>query len=391
MYISNLVTKIIRLIIFRLLENYDIDLITPLISLPRKIAIWQFKRFITNPVLIIEPTDSHGETIPAVFKYFKDLNLKSDILMLDKHRDIKSIDCIKKYKPNAHYVSYYELSTILESEILNKYKIIFFNSFNTYFSSGKEYPSIYKQFNISNINSFVWGFLHHLDYKKECQNNNYHYFALTNLKNEYSNENNFINPHYFGDIKITSKNKLTKFIIVGAFESDRRNIQVLIDATKKLIKNGFKNFRITCIGRNAKNNLSSDLSKYFEFKGKLPYPEMYKEMNKSDFFLPLLDPDNPEHDRYITIGTSGSFQLIYGFKKPCLIHKKFAKHHFLNNENSIIYSKNEDLYNAMKQAIEMDENEYQEKQSNLKKLANDLYKKSLENLKNALKERGYDG
>ena len=49
-----------------------------------------------------------------------------------------------------------------------------------------------------------------------------------------------------------------------------------------------------------------------------------RKIEENDYFLPLLDNRMTEHERYITIGTSGSFQLIYGFAKPCLIHTKFA-------------------------------------------------------------------
>ncbi len=386
--LAQLLYKTLLLIIYRMFENYNINLSAAFIKLCKFILdmrLSNFKKSIKNPVVIVEPTDSHGETIPSVYKYFLDMGLKSDILMLENHRNCKSVNCLKNIQGNVHYVSYLELSAILERGILNNYKIAFFNSFNTYFHSAQKYPSIYEEFKVAPANNFVCGFLHHLDYQKECQENNYRYFALTNLKNEYANENNFINPHYFGDVKITPKNNLTEFIIVGSFEAERRNFKVLLDAVKRLIKEGRKNFKIICIGRNAKNTLSEELSKYFDFKGRLPYPQMYKQMEKADFFLPLLDPENPEHNRYITIGTSGSFQLIYGFQKPCLIHEKFAKHHFLNNNNSLIYSKNEDLYSVMKQAIDMDNNKYKAIQNNLEELSQNLYNKSLENLKTVIK------
>src|SRR5699024_1247453 len=115
------------------------------------------------------------------------------------------------------------------------------------------------------------------------------------------------------------------------------------------------------------------------------YPTLYSEVNNADFFLPLLDPENPDHDRYIKDGTSGSFQLIYGFAKPCLINKKFAGVHGFDSENSIVYEKNSDLPQAMADAINMSKEEYENKQTKLKELASDIYKKSLENLRGLLK------
>ena len=111
---------------------------------------------------------------------------------------------------------------------------------------------------------------------------------------------------------------------------------------------------------------------------------MYKELEKADFFLTLLDPDNPEHDRYITTGTSGSFQLIYGFAKPCLINKKFATLHGFNDENSIIYEKNSDFTEVLKKAIDMPANDYNMMQNSLKSYAYSLYQMSIKNLKEIL-------
>ena len=132
-------------------------------------------------------------------------------------------------------------------------------------------------------------------------------------------------------------------------------------------------------------NLPTEIKPFIEFKGRLDYPQMYEEMEKADFFLTLLDPENPEHDRYITTGTSGSFQLIYGFTKPCLISKKFADIHGFNTTNSIVYNKNSDLSASMADAINMNTQEYQTMQNNLKTYSANLYKKSLQNLGSILK------
>lgn len=378
---------------YKIFENYDIDIFFKLIN---KLIILMDNLYLKtlreskNPVIIIETVWSHGETIPAVYKYFKDLNLEADIILPYKHQQEKSLSCLSHFKPTIKYVNDKMLRHIFEKGVLNKYKIVFYNSFNTYTNNPNYYPNVFKAFKINNKESLVCGFLHHLDYREECDENNFKYFALTDLKNEYSNSENFVNPHYFGNILITPKNSVTNFIAVGNFESQRRNVQLLFNNVEDLLKAGYTNFKITCIGSYKNLKVPASFSPYLDFKGRLDYTKMYKEMEKADFFLPLLDSDNIEHERYITIGTSGSFQLIYGFKKPCLIHKKFAKPHFFDSENSIIYSKNEELYLAMKKAIDMNENEYSNMQENLAVLSNNLYKKSLENLKNVIGERLYD-
>lgn len=57
-----------------------------------------------------------------------------------------------------------------------------------------------------------------------------------------------------------------------------------------------------------------EIAPYFDMRGRLSYKEMFTAMEEADFFLCLLDPENPAHERYISTGTSGGFQLIYGLQ-----------------------------------------------------------------------------
>ncbi len=60
--------------------------------------------------------------------------------------------------------------------------------------------------------------------------------------------------------------------------------------------------------------------------------------------------------------------------------------HKFNNENSIIYEYNEDLSSAMETAIKMNQKEYIKLQSNIKTVADEIYNKSLANLKETLEK-----
>ena len=88
----------------------------------------------------------------------------------------------------------------------------------------------------------------------------------------------------------------------------------------------------------------------------------------ADFFLPLLDPENKAHERYLNAGTSGTFQLVYDF----------------NDGNSIVYAKNDTLSQTMKTAIDKNATEYSSLQNNLKSLVQEIEKFSSENLKGML-------
>ncbi|MEI0799067.1 hypothetical protein R4Q14_12175, partial [Brachyspira intermedia] len=196
---------------------------------------------------------------------------------------------------------------------------------------------------------------------------------------------NYINPHYFGDFSDKAKNKeITKFIVIGNFSEHRRNYNLLFNSFRMLVKSGIVNFHLTLVGSGNINYDLTYLRPFVTFMGRINYPDLFKEVYSSDFILPMLDYENKDHDRYIKYGVSGSFQLSYGFNKICIVNSKFSKTYGLDNDNSIIYDKNENLLESLKLAINMDEKSYEIKQINLKKYSNNLYNRSLKNLKNML-------
>ncbi len=190
-----------------------------------------------------------------------------------------------------------------------------------------------------------------------------------------------VNPHYFGNIRINGKqDDIARFITIGAMRSRRRNTRLLIDAVQRLHDSGLTRFRIGVIGRGSLRGVPAVLRPYFEIKGRIDFGTLYAEMEHADFFLPLLDPDNPAHERYITTGTSGSFQLIYGFSTPCLVARKFAAVNHFNQSNSILYDANDDLAESMKQAIMMNPDRYRSMQLALQQQAAAIRQQSLANL-----------
>lgn len=191
-----------------------------------------------------------------------------------------------------------------------------------------------------------------------------------------------VNPHYFGRVNITPKNTgITRFITIGAMRSKRRNTQLLTEAVRTLHESGCTNFVITVIGRGSLRSVPTHLRSYFDIKGRVDFTTLYAEMEQADFFLPLLDPDNPAHDRYITTGTSGSFQLIFGFGKPCLLAEKFAARNGFDSQNSLVYPHNAALADTMRKAIDMTQDGYSIVQTHLVRDADTLYQQSLANLR----------
>ena len=99
-------------------------------------------------------------------------------------------------------------------------------------------------------------------------------------------------------------------------------------------------------------------------KGRLDSEDTYTLIEESDFFLPLLDPTLKKNRDYLQFLTTGSKQIVTGFKKPWLINEEFANVYGFDDKNSIVYKENE-LFEAMKKAINLSGEDYKGLQNNL--------------------------
>ncbi|MCQ2572240.1 MAG: hypothetical protein MJ165_04605, partial [Alphaproteobacteria bacterium] len=215
------------------------------------------------------------------------------------------------------------------------------------------------------------------EYGEEKYLSQHRLFALTE-----NNEIPRLNPHYFGvfDEKSLDPN-FVKFVVVGGINSSCKNHTMLLDCLEKLVDSGVSNFRVDVVGKGTLY-IPHKLHKYINVMGRLNYKDMYATVNNADYILALLDPTNPQHDRYKTGTTTGSFQLSLGFNKPIIMEQSFAKHYKLTNKNAVVYE-NDDLYLALQEAITKSVAEYKKIQTNLSKIEQDIYQESLNNLKQA--------
>ena len=194
-----------------------------------------------------------------------------------------------------------------------------------------------------------------------------------------------VNPHYFGNVSTRGKNNdVVNFITVGAIQGKKKNNDLIINSVRELHNKGYRNFKVTVIGKGHLKSLPKELHPYFDIKGRLPFDKMYDELEKADFMLTSYDETKPLHIRYNTTGTSGNFQLVYGFLLPCVIIESFGPINGFDNANSILYHSDSDYVSAMERGINMSEEEYSSMQDNLKKYAQNLYNISKENLKNLI-------
>ena len=332
-------------------------------------------------VLIIELNPYHAETIAGHCKYFSDLGYNVDVFM--------HFENFKEY-PLCRYIinpprvfvgTENELKKWGSFKILSQYDFIFFNSC-TY----KCGTNIFNKF--KKIVSAKYGFLgvEHDVLSKNC--------AIFPEINEALSENRLfvlsdiqgiprLNPHYFGNIKITSKHKDTIiFTAVGVIDSSVKNHQMLFDGIQVLLKQGITNFKIVVIG-SGKLEIPQNLQQYIEMRGRLNFPDMYDAIEKTDFLLGLMDINNLQHHRYLNGQASGIVQLSLGFRKPLIINSIFGTHYEFSDKTAILYNGNA-LGKVMTDAYNMAVADYDRMQSNLSELADNIYKQSLGDLEQAI-------
>ncbi|MGR3343048.1 MAG: hypothetical protein ACU0DI_07475 [Paracoccaceae bacterium] len=191
-----------------------------------------------------------------------------------------------------------------------------------------------------------------------------------------------VNPHSFGHINVTPKTKdKTKFLMVGAGRAKRGNQSLVFDSVERMLAAGVRNFEIRLVGRKGSEKIPEEIRPYVHTLGRVSFDQLYREAESADFILTSFQRDNPDHGFYRTTGTSGSFQLAYGFQKPCIVQGEFARGTVLSKENSLFYESDKDLEQAMVYAVQMNGDEYHALQAAMDADAKALYTQSLRNLK----------
>ncbi|MBS4760928.1 MAG: hypothetical protein KHX03_09555 [Clostridium sp.] len=197
---------------------------------------------------------------------------------------------------------------------------------------------------------------------------NHQLYMITNFDNN-PDIKTFV-PDYYGDIKITPKNSdETVFISVGSLDPKRRNIKLLWESIEKLVLEGYSNFKVLIVGNMKNDGLSKTVLDKIEPLGKLDYEKMFEKMEQADFFLPLLDSSIEDNRNYLKYLSTGSINLIRGFRKPACFNEEFARVYAFNESNTLMYKENE-LFDAMKKAILLNKEEYVLMQENICKSSN---------------------
>ncbi|WP_146016763.1 hypothetical protein [Akkermansia muciniphila] len=340
---------------------------------------WRRHEIAERTVLVVEPNDCHGEVIPGFCSLLLSMGYRVDVLM---HHSLGSqFPLCRSGKEGIRVFTIMKTlwPCLSREEILNRYEAIIFTSSLFYTRPGM--PSA---LDVTGLRSrrnllIVEHELNDIErLKEEAFEQEGRLLTLGAFR-----QGTMVNPHSFGQVSITIRNPKPEFITVGALSAERKNHSLLLEALTDLYNAGFKDFSVTIVGEGETGEIPEHLRPFLNITGKLDFPSMFAVMERADYFLPLLDPANPAHERYISTGVTGSAQLIYGFAKIPLIHEKFASFYRFDAQNALLYDK-EGLSNAMCRAIKQTSAEYAAMQQNLLNLGRQMDGQSRANLERAL-------
>ena len=338
-----------------------------------------------NSVLIVEPNPYHSEILPSYIKYFQDLGFKIDLFL--RHENLKDLPEFDKSEINIFEGCIKHIKKCLKLRKIRKYEYVFFSTSALCEKGVAQSFLNYLKFKPKAKNGLLM--VEHSvipcleNYKEEKflkQNRLFSTFGYNDVPQ--------LTPCYFNNVKITPKSNdnIVRFSVVGATYYDCKNLNLLFEASRKLIENNISNFEIILNGSNIEN-IPSDLVENIIEDGKVKFKRLYSNLEKSDYILFLLDDEQGYHKRYKQGTTTGAMNLSLGFCKPAILNEAFANAYGLNNQNAIVYSKN-DLFEAMKKAIELNNDNYLNLQNNLANYQQEIYNKSLKNLKQNIGKTG---
>ncbi len=338
-----------------------------------------------NSVLLIETNTSHGEVIAGYLKYFQDMGYHVDILVnpvIVKENPFCRLDLSRVSVFSSDFPL---LGRFFASRKFLSYKHVFLMTSAAYFywigdrqgsvlacyPKLREHPSLFVvEHDLNDIERFG----------EQSLLSRKHLIALGRFPHTQAV---FASPFLFGDVRTANgdaRDGKTVFICVGGIQQARKNHQKLISAIKEVAAVR-QDFKVVIVGKGELENLPEGVRSCCEITGRLDFPEMFEKLEKADFLLPLLDTDEPAHNRYITTGVTGSAQLIYAFGKIPVVHPKFAPFYGFDDCNAII---SESLVQGMLAAVALGRQERRAKRLALAQLAERLKKESAANFKEIL-------
>lgn len=336
----------------------------------------QFPSITSETVVLWEPcSQSHGEIVPGYAKYLLDLGYEVVVLMTPDRISEGLFSRFAHSKLHLTTLSQRQIRRFMKTQDVRSAAGILISTAGKMPKDKTGAPDLDQVFGGVSLGNahLVEHDMSNLQGKGDWPNRA---ITLRDMSPQYG-ETHVVNPHYFGDVLHTPKNsQKTILLMVGAARARRRNDHLVINAAERLIAAGYQNFEIRLVGKLDNIEVPLSLQNNFIKVGRLPFSTLYSEVENCDFLLTAFQKDNPAHAFYRTTGTSGSFQLCYGFAKPGIFQKDYIEGTALNLENSLLYDEDADMFDAMKMAIEMSPNQYKAMQSGMLNSASHLAARS---------------
>lgn len=328
------------------LSDYDRDA-------RRSMRAWRRHPVADRTILILEPNYCHGEVIPGFCRYLLDMGYRVDVLMHHSLARQSPLCCFKEGDIHIFTAMCTSWKRLAKARVLTRYEAILVST-----SAFYDIPGWASFLHMTGLDKFanLLAVEHELKdiprFGEEELDRQGRLLTLGSFP-----RGMMVNPHFFGEIPPAPRNREPVFITVGSLSAQRKNHELLVEALETVCNEGYRNFSVIIVGEGELGKIPGHLRPFLHVAGKLDFPAMYEAMRRADYFLPLLDPGNPAHNRYITTGVTGSAQLVYGFAKIPVIHEKFASFYGFNDRNALLY-REETLGGAMLRAIRQTEEEY---------------------------------
>lgn len=195
-------------------------------------------------------------------------------------------------------------------------------------------------------------------------------------------------PHFFGAVRPAENHVgIVKFVSVGVVNDKYKNMAALERAMIGLIEQGISNFKVTVIGQISKGAyLPADerVINHFDYKGRLGFEEMFRELEEAQFILFLIDPGIEMYPDYLENLVSGAVLLSLGFTIIPILYKELGQRYGFTESCSIQYT--DDLTTAMSSAARLDADGWRRMHDALKDLSKRIYSRSMETVKESLME-----
>lgn len=346
----------------------------------RNLSLFLSDKVKKKSVLMVEPNPYHFELQPGYCKYFQDLGYNVEVIAQPELEDDSSYIRFPA-PPDIYYLSPKHQKKALQSPKIKDYDFVFLTT--SVLWSNPIRDSYINWLGFEPKGKYGFFFVEHniIPYLKSYGHDKYlNQNRIFTLAGQYNIP--MINPHYFGKNEIREKSVEPIFSVII---NDEKNADLLFDTCRALIKHNISNFQIYVIGRSVISEVPQDLQNHITITGKLKFADLWNIYDKSDFMMPMLNPEIPNHNRYKNGTVTGSWQIMMGFLKPAVMHQDFTDYYRLDDCNSIVYKSNSDLVRAMESCIKMSQKEYKDLKEGLQSLSENIYDESLLNLKTSIK------